>query len=384
MTGFSLKAIHLNGNFNSSKRRPAPDHNVNSRHLDRMPICIECCYPVSELYHVLRSHKSSNNASASSSQRASAHTPRIAETKVKATTVGDVRLTQCPRCKRFADKYVEHDFVVLFIDLVLVKPQVRALFAISSRKFLRDVVETYTQWQVYRHLLFNRLSRDDDEFDPSILRLGILLLLFDVYLTIESLPPKFTTNSPIPTLPILIQYAFYLFYCAATTLSQHLTVRWLASVWKLGGAVADDETSQDTSNTNSGASAAPFPMPPKKPTPNSISTALFVSSCMSLFPILMVVWKYDDASDTSGTTSQSPLNSSTVALTSGLLSSQRGGVDWVRRGVSWAVAVQNLEALRILLGCKYLSAAGLVAAGGIVRWVVKSAILGVVGLEDGG
>ena len=34
-------------------------------------------------------------------------------------------LTQCPRCKKFADKYVEHDFVVLFIDLVLIKPQVR-------------------------------------------------------------------------------------------------------------------------------------------------------------------------------------------------------------------------------------------------------------------
>jgi hypothetical protein len=32
-----------------------------------------------------------------------------------------VRLTQCPR---FADKYVEHDLVVLFIDLVLIKPQV--------------------------------------------------------------------------------------------------------------------------------------------------------------------------------------------------------------------------------------------------------------------
>lgn len=37
-----------------------------------------------------------------------------------------VRLTQCPRCKSFADKYVEHDMVVLFIDLVLIKPQVRA------------------------------------------------------------------------------------------------------------------------------------------------------------------------------------------------------------------------------------------------------------------
>lgn len=39
-----------------------------------------------------------------------------------------VRLTQCPRCKRFADKYVEHDFVILFIDLVLIKPQVSLCF----------------------------------------------------------------------------------------------------------------------------------------------------------------------------------------------------------------------------------------------------------------
>jgi hypothetical protein len=51
-----------------------------------------------------------------------------------------VRLTQCPRCKRFADKYVEHDFIVLFIDLVLIKPQVRELpmltgFGICSKRF---------------------------------------------------------------------------------------------------------------------------------------------------------------------------------------------------------------------------------------------------------
>ena len=46
------------------------------------------------------------------------------EKKSRGGGVGsDVRLTQCPRCKRFADKYVEHDYVVLFIDLVLVKPQ---------------------------------------------------------------------------------------------------------------------------------------------------------------------------------------------------------------------------------------------------------------------
>jgi hypothetical protein len=64
-----------------------------------MPICIECRYPVSTLYTT------------------------YSKADDKALGKG-VRLTQCPRCKRFADKYVEHDFVVLFIDLVLIKPQV--------------------------------------------------------------------------------------------------------------------------------------------------------------------------------------------------------------------------------------------------------------------
>ncbi len=66
-----------------------------------MPICITCSTPVKELYTVY--------------------------SKADDRTLGKgVRLTQCPNCKRFADKYVEHDFVVLFIDLVLIKPQVGA------------------------------------------------------------------------------------------------------------------------------------------------------------------------------------------------------------------------------------------------------------------
>ena len=133
-----------------------------------MPICIECSYPVPQLFHVLHSssktHKShaappspinnhsespyttnpspANNLGSTSSARDSI--PSVSSiAQVKPVTslnsksgysnqipargakgFGEVRLTQCPRCKRFADKYVEHDFVVLFIDLVLVKPQV--------------------------------------------------------------------------------------------------------------------------------------------------------------------------------------------------------------------------------------------------------------------
>ena len=96
------------------------------------------------------------------------------------------------------------------------------------------------------------------------------------------------------------------------------------------------------------------------------------------------MWKYEDTSNSSTAHLQSQLNSSIDTFTHDFVFSQGAGVDWVRRGVSWAVAVQNLEALKILLGCGYWRAAGLVTAGGVVRWTIKGAILNVVGLEEGG
>ncbi|KAL9596604.1 MAG: hypothetical protein Q9219_005687 [cf. Caloplaca sp. 3 TL-2023] len=173
-----------------------------------MPICIECRYPVSRLYHVLHSgntgarkpppiNRSTKPALPNAAKKD--HPPARGKPKPAAAVPGgDVRLTQCPRCKRFADKYVEHDYVVLFIDLVLVKPQ------------------------------------------PSITRLGTLLLLFDVYLTwsrIESLLPHVTASSRIPHLPILLQYSFYLLLCATTTAAQHVTIRWLAQITGLGARI---------------------------------------------------------------------------------------------------------------------------------------------------
>ena len=81
-----------------------------------MPICIECRHPVKTLW----------TSYSGAGDKSSGH---------------NIRLTVCRKCGRFCDKYVEHDFVVLFIDLVLIKPQ------------------------VYRHLLHNTLMRDGDRFD---------------------------------------------------------------------------------------------------------------------------------------------------------------------------------------------------------------------------
>lgn len=79
-----------------------------------MPICIECRHPVKTLWT-----KYSN----AGGDKSSGH---------------NIRLTVCKNCGRFCDKYVEHDYIVLFIDLVLIKPQVCAGFA-----RLRSLLESY-------------------------------------------------------------------------------------------------------------------------------------------------------------------------------------------------------------------------------------------------
>ncbi|KAF1361189.1 ARV1-like protein [Lizonia empirigonia] len=268
-----------------------------------MPICIECRYPVKTLY------------------------TEYSKADDRALGKG-VRLTQCLRCKKFADKYVEHDFVVLFIDLVLIKTQ------------------------VYRHLLFNRLGRDDSKFDRSILRLGILLLLFDVYLTwarIEKLflppasahlaPPRdpLTNATILQAQPLIVQYLFFLLLVTLSTLAFHLPIRLLTSF---------------------NPAALPRPvrywwsrLVPYYPHPTPLSTALLVSSCTKLFPILLMIWDYD-------------LPSSATA-------------------VSWAVIVNNVAALEILMDCGYVRASVLVGVGAALRWVVADNVVRQAGLGSG-
>ncbi|KAJ5800728.1 uncharacterized protein N7518_002796 [Penicillium psychrosexuale] len=445
-----------------------------------MPICIECSYPVSHLY--------------------SAYSRADDRSQGKG-----VRLTQCPRCQRFADKYVEYDFVVLFIDLVLIKPQ------------------------VYRHLLFNRLGRDDNKFDRSIIRLGVLLLLFDVYLTwarIEKDPSLATTF--LSRSPIIVQYLFFLSLNAAATLAHHLTVRLLASMLVpksrrySGPDSSNANTNPSTKSTGDatpsapptptthpspsgvsihphaqnsanppasllnpnptptpssysevtsptdlsplpqGTSMGPSPLPapplrrastaplqniqplppPTAASPAAISTALLVSSCAKLFPILLVIW----GADGSGNLSDIPAHSHTAAqirsatqsamvssavhqslfatatktsslcATAAISSPPSAAVSSSSFLESWLgvtasslrtstptsyltglfdllasllslgvvdahlVLLSNIEALYILLGCGYLRAVAVAVAGQIARWAVQRVILGAVGV----
>ncbi|KAJ4130011.1 hypothetical protein NW768_006983 [Fusarium equiseti] len=180
--------------------------------------------------------------------------------------------------------------------------------------------------------------RDDDRLDPSIIRLGILLLLFDVYLTWARLEkqtvpdalPGASNLGKLAQQPIVLQYLFFLVFCALSTAAFHVSIRFL--------------TSSAFSPLNL------LGILPQYTRPNSVSTALLVSSSTKLFPILMVIWDYD--------------------------------VPASARSLGWAVVANNVEALRILLDCGYVTACFLAIAGAASRWVVGRAVLLAAGLAD--
>uniref|UniRef100_A0A6A7G8X0 Protein ARV n=1 Tax=Hirondellea gigas TaxID=1518452 RepID=A0A6A7G8X0_9CRUS len=71
---------------------------------------------------------------------------------------GNVRLTRCQICHEYADKYIEYEFMLVLLDLIL------------------------HRHQVYRHLLFNRIDYHESGVDVTLLKLIPAFICFDAYL----------------------------------------------------------------------------------------------------------------------------------------------------------------------------------------------------------
>jgi lipid intermediate transporter len=226
---------------------------------------------------------------------------------------------------------------------------------------------------VYRHLLFNRLGRADDKLDPSILRLGTLLILFDVYITWARIERSNSSASgsnneqrdgtrwALAEAPILLQYIFFLTMNILATIAQHAVIRWLsrflmARFAQHSHVIADDRKAPETAR-------------PGRASPSAISTALLVSSCTKLFPILLVIWP----SATSGTSNEQQGPGSGLG---------RAFVSNASNYTGWVVLLNNIEALLILLDCGYMVATSLALAGLMCRWTVEGWALSLVGLRN--
>ncbi|KAI8921536.1 Arv1 protein [Entophlyctis helioformis] len=174
-----------------------------------MPVCIECGEPVNNLYIEYGR--------------------------------GNIKLLQCDKCQTFADKYLEYDFVIIFIDMLLHKRP------------------------VYRHLLFNRLSYTPAGWNSGLVKLAILLVLFEVYMKWFRLDRMDKAVAPAHV-ALHAQYIYILGICAIETFMFHLGVRLCAGIVTRGTLTRQQY--------------------------NQMSMALVVSSFGKILLIVMVVWDY--------------------------------------------------------------------------------------------
>ncbi|KAJ1982528.1 sterol homeostasis protein [Dimargaris xerosporica] len=150
-------------------------------------------------------------------------------------------------CHQFADRYVEHDAVIIFIDMMLHKPQ------------------------VYRHLLFNRSHLNINGLSSTVLKLAVLLILFDVYikwfrlekLSIKEQPSFFYNQS------FYVQYLCILLMSIAEFASFYLGVQLTVRIFK---------------SARTTAALVPSAFAP-----------LVISSFGRLLTILIVIWNYSEA-----------------------------------------------------------------------------------------
>lgn len=235
--------------------------------------------------------------------------------------------------------------------------------------------------------MFNRLGRPDDTLDPTIVRLGTLLLLFDVYLTWAQIEQANAKEGGAATAlshaPILLQYLFFLTMNTLSTLAHHFTIRGLVRIfypqtsapstptgsWSPDKDVLHTDTAGNERSTSIPSNPSKRTVGPGHASPSAISTALLVSSCTKLFPILLVIWPTDPTE-----TGLEAVGKQTV--TKPTFSSR------ARSYIGWAVLVNNIEALLILLDCGYVAATGLALAGAFARWLVETTILGIVNMTS--
>ena len=163
-------------------------------------ICVECGQPVNDLHHQFRG--------------------------------SGILLTRCEYCNCVADKYVEHEGVIIFLDLILHKPQVAmqacvcvrarararvrvcyagvrvyvchvrhvqiCIFAclhvcvtcVTCREICMHGMQGYmhTNVQAYRHLLFNRMAYCEHGLRFRDIQLAFFVIITEAYSKTQSQP----------------------------------------------------------------------------------------------------------------------------------------------------------------------------------------------------
>ncbi|RCK57585.1 Protein ARV1 [Candida viswanathii] len=178
-----------------------------------------------------------------------------------------IKLTVCPKCNKIADKYIEYDSVILFLDILLLKKQ------------------------AYRHLSYNVTEQEVITSTHSahnytkIIRMFLLILSLEVYLTwaneeISPVHSKFINL--VLTRGIMFQYLFFIVKLGVENVVLNASLQVVLRVWLKWGQTRREVNG----NIPEGAVFA------YKTVVLLVTT--MVSGSIKLFPILMFIWPYDN------------------------------------------------------------------------------------------
>lgn len=178
-----------------------------------------------------------------------------------------IKLTTCPRCGKLADKYIEFDYVIVFLDILLLRPQ------------------------AYRHLAYNLVHRGVfSDIDPTIpffrrykklLRYAALAILFEVYLNwayeertqLDLVIAKTVLQNSVP-----VQYGFFIF--------RQCVEKLVVCGVIVGGTISKLDRRDSPARD----------LPAELRRGYHVSVVLvtvFLSQAIRCLPVIMLIWPYD-------------------------------------------------------------------------------------------
>lgn len=155
-----------------------------------------------------------------------------------------IRLSQCDYCHNIADKYIEYDNVLLFIDLILIKPSAyrHTIYNVFLAPPLKPATSLKRKDKEASNAIIGSNTthfavKSKTAFNPMVLRLAILMMLFEVYITWAYQEKSFLENSEHSPLIVSLvlrgpmQYIYFL----STTILQNgllcLCLAYFAMLW---------------------------------------------------------------------------------------------------------------------------------------------------------
>lgn len=188
-----------------------------------------------------------------------------------------IKLTVCSRCSQVVDKYIEYDNVLLFLDILLSKPQAYRHLCYNAIETRMTLVPGVKNCQTPIGLDFKRFMT----MFGQLIRLIVIMILFEVYLLWayeEKKSQHSLTMGYILSQDISIQYLSFILQLVMNHLIFNVLMQLMFFTGLGWNKLHNDNINLYYQTIYHQA---------------VLLMGVLVANCIKLLPILMLIWPYD-------------------------------------------------------------------------------------------